>query len=373
MLAKSAVSIAAAMIISAMAEVSLPAQSTVVSPEVQKDGRITFRLLSPKAEKVEVSIEGNGNVTLTKDDKGLWTGTSKPLRPDIYGYTFSVDGVPTLDPSNPAIKPNLIWVGNMATVPGSPPEAWEVQDVPHGELHRHFYKSGVIGDQRDYFVYTPPGYRSGKGKLPVLYLFHGYSDMANGWTEVGKAHVIMDNLIAQGKAKPMLVVMTLGYGVPDFAKPGGKAFGDRDLTLQNFTKFREALLKEVIPSVEKDYRVSSKREDRAVAGLSMGGAESLFVGLTNLDKFAYIGAFSSGGFPADKPEELLPDLDPKKTNELKAFWMACGTDDGLIGFQRGFADWLKGKGIKVATQEAPGGHVWMLWRRDLAQFAGMLF
>lgn len=343
------------------------------SPEVHADRTITFRLKSPNAKKVTVGIEGNGNLDMTMRDDGVWEATSKPLGPDIYGYTFSVDGVGTFDPMNPEIKTNLIYVGNMVTVPGSPPELWEVQDVPHGEVRHHFYKSGVIGDQRDFYVYTPPSYASSSGKLPVLYLLHGYSDTAEGWTIVGKAHVIVDNLIAQKKIKPMIVVMPLGYGVPGFASHESSNFRDRDRTTRNFTNFRKALLEEVIPMVEKGYRVSAKREDRAIAGLSMGGAETLFTGLNNVDKFAYIGAFSSGGLPATKPEEVFGSVSAESTKGLKVFWMSCGTSDSLIGFQRGFSDWLKQKGIAHKTNETPGGHEWLLWRRNLAEYAQMLF
>lgn len=351
---------------------SLP-QSRPIRPEVGSDRTITFRLAAPNAQRVEVSLEGSGNLALAKGDDGLWTVTTKPLEPDLYGYTYSVDGVATLDPNNPRITPNLIWVGNLILVPGKPPAVWEARDVPRGELHQRFYKSAIIGDRRDYFVYTPPGYREGKSKLPVLYLLHGFSDTANGWTSVGNAHVILDNLLADGKIKPMVVVMPLGYGVPDFASPGGRAFDDRRLVTENFTKFRDALMKEVRPQVEAAYRVSTKREDRAIAGLSMGGAESLFVGLANLDAFGAVGAFSAGGLPATRPEEAFPDLDAKKANSLKVFWMACGTGDSLIGFQRGFAAWLKEKGVRVLTKETPGGHEWRLWRRYLAEFAAKLF
>ncbi len=352
---------------------AIQTQSRVISPEVNPDRTVTFRLTAPNAQKVEVGLEGAGNLAMAKGPKGVWEVTTKQLVPDIYGYSFSVDGVSINDPLNPEIKTNLIWVGNMVTVPGSPKEVWEVQDVPHGEVHRHFYKSGIIGDQRDFLVYTPPGYQAGKSKLPVLYLLHGYSDTAVGWTEVGKAHVILDNLISQGKAKPMIVVMPLGYGVPGFASPGGRGFGDRSLVMENFTRFRQSLLDEVIPMVEKQYRTSNKQNERAIAGLSMGGAETLFIGLNNLDKFAYVGAFSSGGLPGQDPSQFFPGLSADRAKNLKVFFMACGTEDGLVGFQRGFATFCMGKGLTPIAKETPGGHVWMLWRRNLAEFAEKIF
>jgi len=356
------------------AAAKMAAQGPVVSPEVHADRTVTFRYRDPGAKKVELSLEGVDSIVMTKGANGVWTYTSEPLAPDIYGYNFIADGEARLDIHNPAVKPNLIWVGNMVTVPGNPAEPWEVQHVPHGELHRHFYKSGIIGDERDYFVYTPPGYRPNAGpKLPVLYLLHGYSDMANGWTAVGMAHVILDNLIATGKAKPMIIVMTLGYGVPGFASPIQSGFRDPNRTSRNFDLFRKALLEEVIPAVEHDYRASSTRANRAIAGLSMGGAETLFVGLNNLDKFAYVGAFSSGGLGGDFNADF-PGFDGAKTNKaLKHFWVSCGVSDGLITFNRNLVTWLKEKNATVDFHETSGRHAWMVWRRNLIEFSQLLF
>jgi len=350
------------------------AQGPIVSPEVHLDRTVTFRYRDPGAAKVELGLEGADGVPMSKGANGVWTYTTKPLAPDIYGYSFSADGEGRFDIHNPLIKPNLIYIGNMVVVPGDPPEPWEVQHVPHGELHRHFYRSGVIGDERDYFVYTPPGYSpTSRTKYPVLYLLHGYSDMANGWTSVGMAHVIMDNLIAAGKTKPMIVVMTLGYGVPDFASPVRSGFRDPTIINRNYDNYMKALLGEVIPSVEKDYRASSDRKQRAIAGLSMGGAETLWVGLKNLDKFSYVGAFSSGGLPGNLDGDF-PGFDGAKVNKaLKVLWVSCGTDDGLIGFNRGLVTWLKGKNVKVDIHETPGRHAWMVWRRNLIEFSQLLF
>lgn len=353
---------------------SVVSTSAQVSPEVHPDRTVTFRVVAPGASKVTVSLEGSGPLPLTKSADNLWEATTAPLVPDIYGYTFSVDGQATLDTRNPLFKPNLIWQSNMVVVPGSPAQPWEVQDVPHGTVHHHYYRSGIIGDQRDYFVYTPAGYStSSRAKLPVLYLLHGYSDIASGWTEVGKANVILDNLIAQGKTKPMVVVMTLGYGVPDFASPTSRNFSDRSLVERNLTNYRKALLEEVVPTVEKEYRVSSKREDRAIAGLSMGGSESLFVGLNNLPKFSYVGAFSTGGL-SSQFDQVFPGFTAETANkELKLLWISCGTEDGLITFNRGLVGWLKGKGTNLEAVETSGQHTWMVWRRNLIAFSQKLF
>ena len=350
------------------------AQAPIVSPEVHPDHTVTFRCLAPNAKKVQFGLEGGDAVDMTKESRGIWSYTTPALVPDIYGYTFNVDGATVLDPNNPLLKSNLIWQSNMVVVPGTPPLEWEVQDVPHGSLSHHFYKSGVIGDQRDYFVYTPPGYSpTSRTKYPVLYLLHGYSDMANGWSAVGKSNVIMDNLIAQGKAKPMLVVMTLGYGVPDFASPQGSGFRNRGTVKQNYDNYMKALLTEVIPAVQSEYRVSSNRTERAIAGLSMGGAESMYVGMNNLDTFSYIGAFSSGGL-SNNFDENFPGLDAANVNrKLKQLWISCGTEDGLIAFNREMVKWLQGKKVKLTAVETPGRHTWMVWRRDLISFAPLLF
>lgn len=355
------------------APISAGQQGPIVSPEVHPDGSVTFRLRAPNAQKVNIGIEGMPGATLKKGDNGVWTYTTDPLPPDIYGYTLSVDGVALLDPSNTEIKPNLIWVSNQVTVPANPPMPWEVQNVPHGSVTRHFYRSKIIGDERDYFVYTPPGYSpTSSKKYPVLYLLHGYSDTAVGWTEVGRAHVILDNLIAQGKAKPMLIVMTLGYGVPGFASPSNTGFRDPNRTTLNFTRFRDALLSEVMPAIERDYRVSTGRNDRAIAGLSMGGAETLFTALNAPEKFGWVGSFSAGGLPGT-PDANFPDLKVAEVNRFKKLYVACGTEDGLIGMNRGLRDWLKGKGIDLDYREVKGAHTWQIWRRDLVIFASMLF
>jgi len=346
----------------------------VVSPEVHADNRVVFRLRAPNAKEVAVAIEGSTTpLPLQKDEQGVWSGTSDPLTPDFYGYSFQVDGVTGFDPSNYRVKPNFLYRASELHIPGPPSLTWETNDVRHGEIHHHFYKSGVVGDHRGYYVYTPPGYDPrDKTTYPVLYLLHGYSDDASGWSAVGRANVILDNLIATGKAKPMLIVMPLGYGEPKILEPNSGAFRDRSITDRNFDKFREALLTEVIPRVESEYRVDKNRTSRAIAGLSMGGSESLLTGLNTLDKFAWIGAFSSGGFTPEFDKEF-PSLDAKSNQQIKLLWIACGTEDRLIDINRTFRKWLASKNIVHADIETPGMHTWMVWRRNLTDFAQLLF
>lgn len=335
---------------------------------------MTFRFRDPNAQKVEVQLEGRtAHIPMQKDDSGVWTVTTEPLEPDFYGYSFVADGVVLIDPSNSLLKPNLLNTQNMVHIPARSSLPWEINEVPHGVVHHHFYKSGVVGDQRDYYVYTPPDYNpAAKKKYPVLYLLHGYSDDATGWTAVGRANVIVDNLIAQQKAKPMIVVMTLGYGDLDMLKRGFHAFSDDELRQHNLDNYRKALLSEVIPQVESEYRTLTDRKSRAIAGLSMGGSESLFVGLTNLDRFGWIGAFSTGGLNENFDQQFA-GWNAKDAANLELLWIACGTEDHLIDVNRRFREWLTSKGVKHTDIETPGMHTWMVWRRNLAAFVPLLF
>ncbi len=327
----------------------------------------------PNAKKVQVAVEGKAKLyEMTMDADHVWSVTTDALSPAYYGYTFFADGEACLDILNPMRKPNLIWQSNMFLIPGNPPEPWEVRDVPHGVVRHVFYKSAIVGDNRDYFVYTPPSYEKGR-HFPVLYLLHGYSDSAEGWTTVGMANVIMDNLIADGKIKPMVVVMPLGYGVTDFARPGSRAFRDVNRTAANFTNFEKALLTEVIPQVESNYKVSRKPKDRAIAGLSMGGAESLLVGLNHVDEFGYIGAFSAGGLSEQFASEFAKLNAADANRDLKNLFISCGTEDGLIGFNRRLKEFLKGQGVSFEDVETPGMHEWPVWRKNLVAFSEELF
>jgi enterochelin esterase family protein len=305
---------------------------------------------------------------------------------------FSVDGASILDPANGQFKTSYGSAGNsLLRVPGAP--LVEPGSGPRGVVAHHFYHSALIGDDRDYYVYTPPNYDPNrKEAYPVFFVLHGLGDEASSWLNVGAANTILDNLINQGKAKPMIMVNTLGYGTPD--GPRG-AMGPTMIPT-----FAKALVEEVLPQVEKTYRVAKDRNSRAIAGLSMGGAESLYTGLNNVDKFAYVGSFS-GAFvmwpranpqppPAAAPtpgggrgprnmetadfEKNFPNLTAKSASQLKLLWIACGTDDGLMGVNRQFAGWLKSKDIQFTNLEIPNyAHVWPLWRQNLAEIAQLLF
>lgn len=356
----------------AQAQAPLP----VISPEIHNDLRVTFRLRLQNAKEVLVELEGGKPVSMQRDEQGVWTTTIGPLEPDFYGYMFIADGVRLTDPANQSMQPNLLETQSEVHVRGTSSLPWDVSHRPHGIVHRHFYKSGVVGDERDFYVYTPPGYDATRNRTyPILYLLHGFSDDANGWTSVGRANVILDNLIAEGKAKPMIVVMPLGYGVPEILTKQFGSEGYDTLPQRNFEKFREALLTEVMPQVETAYRVDRDRNSRAIAGLSMGGGESLFTGLNNLDKFAWVGGFSSA-LPRQfiaKFDAQFPGLDARANSRLSVLWIACGVDDELLPHSRKLREWLKARGLHPIEIETPGAHTWMVWRRNLATFAPLLF
>jgi enterochelin esterase family protein len=346
------------------------------SHEVHGDGSVTFRYKDLSAQKVLLHLDGRREpFEMQKDAAGIWSVLIPPLAPQIYGYVFEADGRYGLDPANPFANPNLFYLSNPVTVPGAVPQPWEVRDVPHGTVHHHFFTSkvaaGLVKGQSEYYVYTPPNYDPKRHQpYPTLYLLHGWSDMANGWTDVGKANFILDALIAEGKAKPMLVVMPLGYGDMKFVN-GGEGQWDSDAAVEhNSALFSQTLLTEVLPQVEAAYRVSKKRDGRAIAGLSMGGLESLSIGLAHPEQFAWVGGFSAA--LGHREMEQLSAFDAKKA-ALRLVWIACGTEDGLITPSRKFVEWLKSKDVAVTAIETPGMHTWMVWRDNLVNFAPLLF
>lgn len=368
--------LAAALMLSATSAIAQPppAAPPPRSPEVAADRRVTFRLRAPNAKEVFVVREGTPRLAMTKDADGVWSVTTDPLEPDFYGYSFSVDGARVTDAVNGSLKTNLQNPGSLLHVPGAGLPG-EYADVPHGIVHRHHYRSAIAGDERDYFVYTPPGYAaSADRRYPILYLLHGMSDGADAWSsEIGRANVILDNVIARGQAKPMIVVMPLGYGAPEILDArwrGGPT--DPALGRKNREQFTKTLLTEVMPTVEREYRVAGDRASHAIAGLSMGGAESLATGLNALDTFAWVGSFSSGGLGTEF-ESIFPALDARANAKLRLLWIACGTEDTLITANRQLRDWLSAKGVRFTAIETPGMHTWMVWRRNLAAFAPLLF
>jgi enterochelin esterase family protein len=343
----------------------------VVSPEIHTDRRVTFRIHAPLAREVvlrgSVGVQSLPKQVLARDEEGIWSVTLGPFEPCTGDYQFVVDGVTVVDPRNSAIKPAFRGAASsLFLVPGEPRAVWESRSVAHGAVHLHWYQSPANGELRRFHVYTPPGYEKGMRRYPVLYLLHGAGDTDAEWISVGRANVVLDNLIAEGRAKPMVVVMPFGH----ISKPG--------LTpgpVSRFIELFEAdLLKGVVPEVEKLYRVSGKRNDRAIAGLSMGGAQSLAVGLGNLPLFSQIGVFSMGlrGEMDPRYEPVLSN--PEKTNEqLGLFWIACGDKDFLWEAALKLDATLTDHKIRHTFVKTEGGHVWMNWIKYLADFAPLLF
>ncbi len=347
-----------------------------VCPVVHADRTVSFQFHDGHAKKVILSLGGSPEMAMKKHAHGVWKITVGPLEPEIYSYAFTVDGTRVLDPLNPWVKPNLFYSASMFLVPGQPPSPWEDCDVPHGAVDRHFYHSKVVGDNRDYYVYTPPGYdpRADK-KYPVLYLLHGYSDDANGWTKVGRANFILDNLIAQGKAVPMIVVMPLGYGDLRVIARTGPGLNDPKLYQSNLRKFQATLFTEVMPRIAKQYKVKTNRGHTAIAGLSMGGGESLSVGLNNLNRFAWVVGMSSY-VNTNGPDfsKVYPTLSKKANAQLKLLWIACGKQDPIVAKANHNLDaWLTAKGIDYTKVWTPGEHAWRVWRGNFCTFAPLLF
>lgn len=344
---------------------SLQQQAPIQSPEVKADKTVTFRLRAPKATEVLLNGEwkGGGKIAMTKDEQGVWSVSVGPLEPDLYGYSFSVDGMTVTDPANSVLKPMRSPRTSVVDVPGDPPRLHEWQAVPHGTVRLHEYESKALGRRRPLRVYTPPGYdRDPAAKFPVLYLFHGSGDNEATWTSFGHAHLIADNLLAQGKAKAMVIVMTDGHAVV-----GPEARG------KNVEMFGKDLLEDVIPFVEANYRVKADRESRAIVGLSMGGGQSLTVGLNHLELFAWVGGFSSA---INNPEVTVASAlaDPAATNaKLKLLWIACGKDDGLVKNAQGLSEVLAKKEIKHELKITEGNHSWPVWRKYLGEFLPLLF
>jgi enterochelin esterase-like enzyme len=307
---------------------------------------------------------------------GHWTYTLPPLPPEYYSYSFLVDGTNVVDPHNVVTKPSAFRVQSIFLVPGH--QLWEARNVPRGVVHHHEYTSAIVKRTSSYYVYTPPGFDPAREKsYPVLYLLHGYSDEGWAWTDMGKANVILDNLIAEGKARPMIVVMPLGYGDMEMIQRGWIAWQNPDLVRRNFALFIDAFYKEIMPRVTAEYPVSPSREDHAIAGLSMGGAETLLVGLNHSDDFAWIGAFSAGGLGSTGFPQLFPSITSENAAKINSgnrlLWISCGTEDGLIEPNRKLIAWLREQGMRPTPIETPGRHVWMVWRDNFAHFAPLLF
>jgi enterochelin esterase-like enzyme len=345
------------------------APPAINSCEVHPDRTVTFRLRAPDATDVKVGGDFvQGASALQKGDDGVWSVTLGPLNPAIYSYTFRIQGVSVLDPVNPMIKRGERTSESLFEVPAEAPLPYDMQASPHGTVHENWYQSKSLNAWRRIDVYTPPGYEAGKATYPVLYLLHGSGDTESGWVSIGRANLILDNLIAAGKAKPMIVVMPYGRARQDVYL--GAAVPQTDPKA-----FENDLLQDVMPYTEKLYRISAKPADRAIAGLSMGGGQALNVGLHHLDTFHSIGAFSAALRTQTMDEQYKEILaDPAGTNKrLKVFYIACGKTDSLFEPAQAFHETLTKKEIRHTFAPSEEGHVWRNWRNYLADFAPQLF
>jgi enterochelin esterase family protein len=344
-------------------------QDTLKSPVVGADGQVTFQIYAPKATEVALRTEGPApfaDKALVKGDSGVWTYTAQ-VPADLYIYWFDVDGVPVADPRNNRPRVNMTTVRSLLEVPGTASEFFAAKPVPHGEVAAVYYQSKALGVPRRMQVYTPAGYATSGKRYPVLYLLHGAGDNDVAWLVAGRANFIIDNLIAAGKANPMIVVMPAGHTPPPAG--GGPAPADA---------FGRDFLTDVMPYVEKNYRTLPGRENRAIAGLSMGGQQTLNIGLTNLDKFSQLGVFSSGWFGQDgaasferNNQALLAD--PKLNARIKLFWLATGKADFVMPSTKAALALLDQHKIRYTYKETEGGHTWPNWRAYLNEFAPLLF
>lgn len=394
------------------AAVNGAAKPALVSPEILPDRTVVFRLNAPKA--AEVSVTGNWNgapvtIPMVKDEEGVWSTVVGPLKPEVHNYTFNVDGVIIIDPANPDTMRDGSHLLSILLIPGPGSDLYGLKDLPHGSVTQLWYPSPTLGLTRRAYVYTPPGYETSSARYPVLYLLHGGGGDEDAWVTMGRANMILDNLIGEGKAVPMIVVMpngnawesnSQGYALgtrPARRPPGSTGFSEAVL------RFPPSLVKDLIPFIDRTYRTKADRENRAIAGLSMGGAQSLYTAFNNLDLFAWVAGFS-GGYPLlpgvavkvqapanaanlrgpasevnrsidpDKFAQLFPKLDAGVNSRLRLFYLAIGSDDTLTTTHAALTGFLKSKGVQFTDVEVPGyAHEWRFWRVCLADLAPKLF
>jgi enterochelin esterase family protein len=344
---------------------------------------VTFRIYAPKAAEVALRgdwMEGPGTVKLEKDDKGVWSATVGPLTPDFYSYSFIVDGVRVVDPKNAMIKQGVTSLESMFLLPGAESAFEDNQAVPHGEIRKVWYQSSTLGLQRRAHIYFPPGYESGKERYPVFYLLHGGGDEDSGWSTIGRAGFILDNLIAAKKARPMIVVMPNG-SLPRPANLPPPTLGappDPAVTRALQERFTNELMKDVMPFVEKNYRALTGRDNRAIAGLSMGGGQTTRVIATHPDQFAYVAVWSAGVNPqisADFEQRYAAFLGAadKLNKQIKLFSISVGDKDFALAGSKNLAELLKKNNFKHELNISGGGHTWINWRRYLNELAPRLF
>jgi enterochelin esterase family protein len=356
--------------LTALAFAQGPRPPAIESPVVHADRTVVFSLRAPNAKSVELSGQFlQGKQPLKNNGEGVWSITVGPVEPDLYPYNFVVDGLSVADPSNLHLFPNERFKPSLVDIPGNATVPYAVQDIPHGEVTYCTYVSKTLGGPRPLLVYTPPKYREGTERYPVFYLVSGTTDTEETWFKTGKANVILDNLIAQKKAVPMVIVMPYGNMKMPAPNPSSPQAAEM------YAKFNDELVGSIMPYVESHFRVANEREKRAIAGFSRGGGQSLFAGFKNLDRFAYIGSYAAFLSP-EVFQTHFPELaaNPEETNQrLKLLWMGVGTEDFLYKPATEFDAFLKERGIKHTSLITGGGHTWMNARQYLTETLQLYF
>lgn len=372
---------------SSMAQQALWGGPNIVSPEINKDHTVTFRIQAPDAKDVKLSGDWMprqgwipGSADMTKDTAGIWTYTTDVLSPELYSYNAIIDGVKTTDPNNVYLIRDVASVFNVFLIDGGQADLYKINDVPHGRVARCWYDSPGNNTTRRMTIYTPPGYENSKEKYPVLYLLHGMGGDEEAWIALGRTAQIMDNLISQGKAKPMIVVMPNG-NVAQQAAPGESPKGFYKPTMQlphTMDGQYEATFKDIINFVESNYRVQANKAGRAIAGLSMGGFHSLHISRYYPNTFDYVGLFSPAIMPDPKVQsKVYADFDAtlkkQMENGYKLYWIGIGKEDFLYKYVKEYREKLDAMGMSYVYRESDGGHIWKNWRIYLSEFAPKLF
>jgi enterochelin esterase-like enzyme len=355
------IAVSLALFLGAAAFSQTPAPDGLVSPEVRHDRTVTFRIRAPKAS--EVTLYGDWMPPgkpepMTKDPDGVWGLITAPLEATGHLYWFNVDGVAMADPVNPVIKRRQRTSASLVEVPAASPAVWELRDVPHGTVVTEWRKSNVLNRTERVILYLPPDYEKSKTRYPILYLNHGSGDIPESWVEAGHANLILDNLIAEGKAKPMIVVMPAGHALPFGARPNAGVSNDE--------LFDRYLTTEVMPAMETKYRVAPGSRNRALAGLSMGGSHTIYTGFHHPGDFSALGIFSPGLFHVDSE---------MRGAQPALIWISCGDVDTTVQYPRvkAWAESLDKAGIRETFRTYQGAHTWPVWRESLAEFLPLIF
>ena len=370
--------------VEALAQQALWGKAPVVSPEIHENQTVTFRLRAPKAVKVQVTGDflSKGVADLVENKEGVWEYTTpEPLKPELYGYNFVVDGLKMNDPSNVYLIRDVSTITNVFIIGGDRADLYKVNDVPHGTVSKVWYDSPALGMDRRLTIYTPAGYETSGKRYPVFYLLHGMGGDENAWSELGRATQILDNLIAQGKAEPMIVVMTNGNAALE-AAPGESSLGWETQPTFQLPKTMEGSFEthfpDVVKFVDKHYRTKANKKNRAIAGLSMGGFHSLHISKQYPDMFNYVGLFSAAIMPGKNVESpIYQDMEGKLATQFAKkpalYWIAIGKTDFLYKANEEYRKLLDEKGYPYEYLENEDGHIWKNWRIYLSEFVPRLF